>query len=350
MNPFYQIIATTFTSFIICFFAIPSIIKIAELKNLFDEPDDRKRHSKSVPTLGGIAIFAGAIFSITFWANQGQIVELQYIIASLLILFFVGIKDDIVNLVAHKKLLGQIIAACIIVFFADIRLTSLYGILGIYHLSYTPSCIISLLAVIGITNSFNLIDGIDTLAGSVGLLSTLLFGSWFFLAEHHQYAIMAFSLAGALLAFLYFNRTPAKVFMGDTGSLLVGLICSIMAIKFVEFNRDYIGPKQYQIFSVPAVAISVLIIPLFDTLRVMVIRLLNKKSPLSPDRNHIHHILVDLGLSHHKSVLILISLNFLLVVLAYQLQHITGEILLGILLILMGGFTAFLSFKRKRLT
>lgn len=338
------------TSFVICFFAIPSIIKIAEIKNLFDVPDERKKHDKNIPTLGGIGIFAGFIFSMTFWASQGQIVELQYIIASLLILFFMGIKDDIVSLVAHKKLLGQILAACILVFFADIRLASLYGLFEIYHLSFIPSAAISLLAIIGITNSFNLIDGVDTLAGSIGLLAALLFGSWFFLAEKQQYAILAFSLLGSLVAFLKYNRTPAKVFMGDTGSLVVGLACSIMAIKFVEFNRDYQGPKAYQVFSVPAVAVSILIIPLFDTLRVMAIRALQGKSPLSPDRNHIHHVLIDLGYSHHKCVLILLSVNIVLVAMTYLLQKtISGELLLCLNILIMFIFSYVFTRKRRSL-
>lgn len=348
MEPIYQVLLTTLTSFGICFFAIPSIIKVAEIKNLFDEPCDRKRHAENVPTLGGIAIFAGFIFSITFWANQNQIIEMQYIIASLIILFFMGIKDDIVNLVAHKKLLGQILAASILVFYADIRLTSLFGLFGLFQIPYWASCSLSLVAIIGITNSFNLIDGIDTLAGSIGSLASLVFGTWFFLAGNYQYAVASFSMLGALMAFLYYNKTPSSIFMGDTGSLVLGLVCSILAIKFVEYNRAYIGPEQFQVLSAPAVALSILIIPIFDTLRVFFLRILQGKSPLSSDRNHIHHILTDIGFSHIHSTFILIGTNIFLSFGTFYLMHLKGELLLTLNLFCMLLFSVYFTAKRRK--
>lgn len=351
MNPYLQITLTFLTSFLISFLSIPSIIKVANLKHLFDEPEsERKHHKNNVPTLGGLAIFAGFIFSTTFWAKQNEIVELQYIISSLIILFFMGVKDDIINLVAHKKLVGQAIAAFIVVYFADIRLTSLYGIFDIYDIPYSFSIILSLISVIAITNSFNLIDGIDTLAGSIGILSSTCFGIWFLLVGHYQYSIVSASITGALFAFLYYNKTPAKIFMGDTGSLVLGLISAVLAIKFIEFNKNFSGNRTYSIYSVPSVAISILIIPLFDTARVFILRILQGKSPLLPDRNHIHHILTDLNYSHKKSTLILLSINILLVALSYSLQLITrnGELILFINIIIMLIFSFYFSNKRRK--
>lgn len=350
MEPIYQILFTILTSFCICFFAIPSIIKVAKIKHLFDEPGERKHHKESVPTLGGIAIFAGFIFSITFWANNNQISELQYIIASLIILFFMGIKDDIVNLVAHKKLLGQILAASILIFCADIRLSSLFGLFGVFTLPYWASCALSLITIIGITNSFNLIDGIDTLAGSIGSLASILLGTWFFLTGNYQYAIVSFALFGCLLAFLYFNKSPAKIFMGDTGSLVLGLICSLLTIKFIELNRNYVGPLEYKIHSVPAVAISVLIIPIFDTCRVFLLRALQGRSPLSSDRNHIHHILIDLGFSHIKATTLLLATNLILVAANLIYMKLQGELLLTINFVVMLGFSYILMKKKRKMT
>lgn len=349
MNSQYQIILTFLTSLTICYMAIPSIIKVAEIKLLYDEPCDRKRHLNKIPTLGGIAIFAGSIISITFWSNQGQIVELQYIIASLLILFFMGIKDDIVNLVAHKKLLGQLLAASTLVFLADIRLTSLYGLFEIYHLSYSASAVLSLFAIIGITNAFNLIDGIDLLAASIGSLVATTFGVWFYLADHIQYSIVSFSLLGSLIAFANFNRPPAKIFMGDTGSLVLGLIASVLAIKFIEFNRSFTGNPNYKILSVPAVAISVLIIPIFDTCRVFLLRVLQGKSPLAPDRNHLHHILTDIGYSHPKSTGILILINISILFITYRMQMLQGEMVLFLITLIMISITfLFNRIRRKK--
>lgn len=339
ISPLPQLILTFCTSFMVCFFSIPSIIKIAEMKNLYDVPCSRKRHSKMVPTFGGIAIFAGFIISTTFWAQQNQIQELQYIITSIIILFFLGIKDDVVNLVAKKKLIGQVFAATILAIIADIRLTSLYGIFGIYDVPYWFSALFSVFTIIAITNAFNLIDGIDTLAGSIGVLTCGIMGAWFYLVGHMQYAVLAYAMTGALLAFLKYNKTPANIFMGDTGSLILGLVNSILIIKFIEFNRTYSGPVEYQIKSVPAVSIGILIIPIFDTVRVTVLRILEGRSPLSSDRNHIHHILTDLGYSHIKTTIILTTLNLFIIIISLYLQSITGELLLLINFLILFIFT-----------
>lgn len=347
ISPFLQVGFTFITSFLICFLSIPSVIKIAELKNLYDEPCDRKRHNKRVPTFGGIAIFAGFIISTTFWAKQGQIKELQYIITSIIILFFIGIKDDVVNLIAKKKLLGQVIAAAIVVLLADIRLSSMYGIFNVYDIPYWFSCCFSIFTIIAITNSFNLIDGVDTLAGSIGTLSCSLLAFWFYQVGHMQYSIVAVSMTGALIAFLKYNKTPASIFMGDTGSLILGLVISILTIKFIEFNRAYIGPIEYQIKSVPAVAIGILIIPIFDTARVIILRILEGRSPLSSDRNHIHHILTDLGLSHIRTTSILVILNLFIVMISLALQSIMGELLLFINFSILFLFTAFITRKNR---
>jgi UDP-GlcNAc:undecaprenyl-phosphate GlcNAc-1-phosphate transferase len=310
------------TSFIITFVAIPSIIRIAEIKHLFDEPDERKLHKTRVPTLGGLAIFAGMIFSLTFWSTQKEIVELQYIISSIIILFFIGMKDDLFNLVAYKKLAGQLIAAFILVHWAGIRITSFFGIFGIYDLGLIESYVFSIFTMVVITNSFNLIDGIDCLAGSVGVVATLLFGAWFFAAEQTQYVVLSSALVGSLIGFLYYNRTPAKIFMGDTGSLMVGIVLSILAIKFIEMNRVIPLDGLHKIKRIPAVTIAILIIPLFDTLRVFTIRMLQGKSPFTPDRNHLHHMLIDLEFTHMKATGILITFNIFMVALVMGLTQV----------------------------
>jgi len=343
-------ILSLITAFMITMFAIPSIIRVAEIKHLFDEPDERKLHKKSIPTLGGMAIFAGVLFSVTFWTNQVQIVELQYIIASLIILFFMGIKDDLVNLRASKKLVGQIVAAMILVYMADIRLTSFFGLFGIRALPLWFSYGFSVFTCVVITNAFNLIDGIDTLAGSLGILGASIFGMWFYFLGMTQYTILCAALVGSLLAFLWFNKTPAKIFMGDTGSMLVGFIMALLAMKFIEAVRILPRTHPYKILSVPVFTCSVLIIPLFDTLRVFILRISKGKSPFSPDRNHIHHILVDLGFSHIKSSLYLICFNIWMVFLVYFFQGLRGEFLLFLLLFL-SIFTSLLLdyFRRKKI-
>lgn len=342
------ILASLLTSFLITFFAIPSIIRIAEIKHLFDEPDERKMHKTRVPTLGGLAIFAGMIFSITFWSRQKEIVELQYIISSIIILFFVGMKDDLFNLVHYKKLGGQLLAAFILVHWGGIRVTSFFGIFGVLDLDFISSYVFSIFTMVVITNSINLIDGIDCLAGSVGVIASIFFGAWFFQMEHYQYVILSASLMGSLIAFLYYNRTPAKIFMGDTGSLMVGIVLSILAIKFIEMNRVLPLTDSAKIRGIPVMTISILIIPLFDTLRVFSIRILQGRSPFHPDRNHIHHLLIDLGFSHVKATGMLIGFNLLMIGFAYYMQGIRSEIVLALILLTCMLNTYILAYSRNK--
>jgi UDP-GlcNAc:undecaprenyl-phosphate GlcNAc-1-phosphate transferase len=329
-------------------FAIPSIIKIAEIKHLFDVPDERKHHKVSIPTLGGMAIFAGLIFSITFWTDQVQIVELQFIITSLLILFFIGIKDDLVNLRAWKKLAGQVLAALILVHMADVKLTTFYGMFGIRDLPVWFSYVFSIFTCVVITNAFNLIDGIDGLAGSLGVVGAFTFGLWFHFLGMTQYSILCSALIGSLLAFLWFNKSPAKIFMGDTGSMLIGFVMALLAIKFIEAVRILPKNHDYKILSVPVFTLTILIIPLFDTLRVFIIRLYQGRSPFSPDRNHIHHILLDLGFTHGQTTITLASFNILMILIVFFLQQAKGELLLLLILFIPTVISSLLSWNRKK--
>lgn len=328
-----QILVYSFlTAFGITFLSIPTIIKVAEVKNLYDEPSVRKSHSKKIPTLGGIGIFGGVMFAITFWTNFTQCPHLQYIIAAMTVISFVGIKDDITGLSAFKKLIGQIIAATILVVWGNIRITSMFGIFGIGELPMFLSIIFSILVILVIINSFNMIDGINGLSGSFGIISSATFAIWFVLVEDYQHAIMAVALIGSLLAFLRFNITPAKIFMGDTGSMLLGLILSVYAIEFIALNGRLIHP--YAIKSAPVIAIATLFIPLFDLFRVFIIRIIRRRSPFSPDRSHMHHILLHLGFSHNFATFILSVFAMFLIAVAFLLQRI-GTYYLGFLLLIL---------------
>lgn len=329
------------------FVSIPSIVRIAEIKHLYDVPHERKSHKESVPTLGGVAIFAGLIFGLSFYTRAEDFFHMKYILSAIILIFFTGIKDDIVNLVAWKKLTAQLMAAFILSYWGDVQLTSLYGLAGVYAIPEWLGIPISILTITVIINSFNLIDGVNLLAGGIGVLANLTFGTWFLLTGFNSYAVVAFSMVGSLMAFLWYNRTPAKIFMGDTGSLLLGLTTAILAIKFIEVNKIYEG--TFHITSVPAVTIAILIMPLFDTLRVMTIRILNGKSPLEADRNHIHHKLLDHGLSHHQVSAGLIGINFLFIVMGFSLMKMKGEFLLMIELFLAVVLTWFLArYAKKR--
>jgi UDP-N-acetylmuramyl pentapeptide phosphotransferase/UDP-N-acetylglucosamine-1-phosphate transferase len=243
---------------------------------------------------------------------------LQYIVAAIIILFFIGVKDDILIISASKKFIGQLLAATIVIKFADINITDMYGFLGIHELSPTISFLLSLFTIVVITNSFNLIDGVDGLAGSLSLLSSLIFGLYFWQTGQNLFAIMAFSLTGSLIAFLIFNFSPARIFMGDTGSLLIGLLNAIFVIKFISIAAD--PQSALPLDSAPAIGFAILIVPLFDTLRVFTLRILKRRSPFSPDKNHIHHFLLDIGFSHRSIVFLCVGANIFFIGIAYLLR------------------------------
>jgi len=323
----YDIILAFITSFTLTFLAIPSIISIARKKKLYDEPGERRSHTVSTPSLGGIGIFAGTLFSIILWTPFQYFGDLQYILCSFIIIFLIGAKDDIDPISPTKKFAGELLAAGILVFRANVRLTSLYGIFGVGELPYLWSIVLSIFTIIVIINAFNLIDGINGLSASLGTLISVVLGIWFLKIDALELAMVAFALAGSLVAFLKYNITPAKIFMGDTGALLLGLVCSILTIQFIELHRT-IGDSPYAFKAAPSIAISILILPLFDTLRVFTMRLMKGKSPFYPDRTHIHHLLIDSGLTHMQATFVLVSVNIAFIIMAVSLQHIGNLYLL----------------------
>ncbi|MEO7766510.1 MAG: MraY family glycosyltransferase, partial [Ferruginibacter sp.] len=244
--------------------------------------------------------------------------------------FFLGIKDDILILSAAKKFIGQLVAAGIIIKFGGVQITNMHGFLGINEIPPIASIIFTLFTVVVIVNSFNLIDGVDGLAGCLGLLTAVVFGTYFSYVGQTIYAVMAFSMAGSLIGFLMYNFSPAKIFMGDTGSLLIGLINSIMVVKFINIagNESMRLPLQ----AAPAIGIAILIVPLFDTLRVFSLRILDKRSPFSPDRTHVHHFLLDLGFSHRKVTLLCVATNIAFIGMAFFLRQFGTTIVIGLLM------------------
>ena len=333
-------------SFIIVFFSIPVIIQVAKEKRLYDEPGERKIHKSVVPTLGGLGIFAGFMMAFLLFTPIHSYPELQFFIAACMIIFFLGLKDDILVLSATKKFAGQLMAAALLFKFGGVQLTSMHGFLGLQEMPYGIGMVVTILTIVMITNSFNLIDGVDGLAGGLGILTSMTFGIFFFLIGQSIHAIMAIALTGGLLAFLIYNAAPAKIFMGDTGSLLVGLINAILVIHFI--NISSISGTPNFIPSAPAIGFSVLMIPLFDTLRVFSLRILSRRSPFSPDRNHIHHFLLDLGFSHNKVTLIIILTNALFMGIAYLLKGMGTTQVLAVLVLLGLSFTSVVYFLRNK--
>ncbi|HEY0031490.1 MAG TPA: MraY family glycosyltransferase [Bacteroidia bacterium] len=319
------------TSFFVVLLSTPSLIKVAILKRLFDAPGDtRKLHTRMVPTIGGIIIFAGTLFSYSLWFPDKQIHEYpqlaksisdyKFIVSTLLVMFFVGVKDDIIGTAPVKKLVAHVLVGMVLVLMADIKIVSMHGLFGLEVLPLWTSVFLSLFTYIVVVNAFNLIDGVDGLAGGVGLIAATAFGCWFAMAGDPAMACLAFSLSGALFGFLFFNFSPAKIFMGDSGSLTIGLIVCILAIKVIDYDVSNIENTVVLHVSKPIFAMAVLVYPLVDTLRIFIYRAVRGVSPFSADRNHLHHRLIDLGLSHKGTVLTVYFVNIFIITLTIGLS------------------------------
>ncbi len=323
-----------FSAFLISYVSIPIIVKISKFKKIFDEPNHRTSHSGLTSNLGGLSIFAGFTITCIVFSLQNDSNIIRYMLGGIIVLFFVGLKDDILVIDPKKKLLGQLFASLIIVLFTEIRITDFHGVLGINGIPLIFSLLFTIFLFVVLINGFNLIDGVDGLSSGTGIFVSIFFGVWFILTRNTTSAILAFSLAGSLCAFFRFNifSKNNKIFLGDTGSMITGFIIAILTIQFIEFEK--FASVRYQFSATPAVAIGLLIIPLFDTFRVFILRLWNGKSPFKADRNHMHHGLLSLGLSHLNVTIIMISFNLLFIIFAILLQTL-GNVMLTIIMVVL---------------
>lgn len=335
-------------AFCISFYSIPKVIKTAKLKKLFDDPDNhRKIHTEPIPSLGGVAIFGGFILSLLLVGVIDTANSMQYYIFTFIVVFFYGLKDDILGLSPQQKFLGQVLAAGILVWKGNILITNLHGFLGIHQIDLTLSYLLTGFTIIVIMNAYNLIDGIDGLAATISIITAVVFGVFFYAIGDYNYALIGFAFASSVFAFLIFNFQPAKIFMGDTGSMLCGVVNAILVLHFIEVAN---GKTVLNLSCSPALGFGILIMPLLDTLRVFSIRILHGKSPFYPDRNHLHHILLDRGLSH-KTITIIIGLSAIaFIVLTYLALPMgtTAIIASQIVLFFMGVFFLQITGKKNK--
>lgn len=319
-------------SFLVALFAVPSIIYVAHQKNMLDAPNGRTVHTALTPRLGGVAIFAGFMSALTIFADLHN--GLQQLLGGCIALFFVGVKDDLITISPTKKFAGQLVATGIVMIMGQpaIRITSFQGILGIYELPLGVSYAFTFFVIVGITNAINLIDGLDGLAGTLVIIIVSAFGYYFYQyggQRYGNYAYVSVCVVGGLLGFLRYNFHRASIFMGDTGSLVCGFIVSVLTIQFVEMGHTISHPVAS---SAPAVAAGILFVPLFDTSRVFLLRMLAGRSPFSPDKNHVHHRILAIGFQQISTVLLLGGLNLFAIFFIINFAALGNTLLLGIML------------------
>lgn len=327
-------LAAAITSFVIAFLIVPVIIKYSLRKNLGDIPGRRKIHKKVTPSMGGIAIFVGFFTSSLIWIDIQGWGYIKFILVALFVIFFIGVRDDLVPLRAMVKLVGQIMAASLVIFLFDLRIKTFYGLFGIYELPAIISYLVTYMTIIVITNSFNLIDGLDGLAGTIAIVALLAFGIWFFLVDQPTFSILAFSMLGSIFAFLIFNWEPSEVFMGDTGALVIGMMLAMLTIFFINVNYALPAMTPYKFNGSVGTAACIIIIPLVDTLRIVILRLSKGQSPFAPDKSHIHHAIMRLGMTHSQTTLILATVQIMYIMLAVIFSEYADIYIISGLLVL----------------
>jgi UDP-N-acetylmuramyl pentapeptide phosphotransferase/UDP-N-acetylglucosamine-1-phosphate transferase len=331
------VIGAFLIGFVLVIISVPPVVRVAKAKKLFDAFNERKVHTKIVPPLGGVAIFIGFVLSSIIATDGLSFDSLKYIVASVIVMFFIGLKDDLMDISARKKLVIQFFAAVILVALGNVRFSNLQGVLGIHELNYFVSIVLSIFAVLVIINAFNLVDGIDGLASGLAMTAGTAFGIWFYISGNFQFAIMSFALVGSLAGFFLYNvfGNSNKLFMGDTGSLIIGIIVSALVVKFNELNL--LSSPAYAVHAAPAVSFAIIIVPLIDVLRVMSIRIYQKRSPFSPDNNHVHHRLLKLYSKHLKVTSIIVTTNVLLIGFAFFLNSIIYSVNVQFVLLFLVG-------------
>ena len=327
------------TAYLIGFLVTPILISILQKMNIGDKPGGRKIHKKFIPSMGGVGFVLAAFVALTIWGWQFPIPDIRYLIGAISLMFFVGLRDDMVELKATHKLIGQLVAVTLVVVMSDIRIQNLHGFLGIGELNLFVSYGFSAFVLLALTNAFNLIDGLDGLAGTSASLVLAVLGFWFTAQGLESYALISFVFLGGVLAFLFFNWYPAKIFMGDTGSLTLGFVLGALIIAFMENNAALPEGAAWKFEPIFSAGIALMIFPLYDMARVFARRIMKGKGPMTPDKSHVHHFLMRMGLKHSQVTLILLGVQVFFIGMLFFFQNFSDHIvlpLISIIAILLG--------------
>jgi UDP-GlcNAc:undecaprenyl-phosphate GlcNAc-1-phosphate transferase len=320
-------ILTYVMAFVLTLIFIPPVIFMVRRLKLFDRPCARKEHTVPTPTFGGIAIIAGTMASLFFWFRFNDHPATITFFLSVILLFGVGIMDDLKDLSARYKLVIEAGMATLLAV-SGIRITSFGGLFGITELHIIAQYVITVVTIVGITNAFNLIDGIDGLAGGLGFMSLVTLGIFLTISKDLNYAMIAFAFAGGLLGFLYFNFNPARIFMGDTGSLVLGFVIAVLCVQLMKVNALYTAPVVPNIY---VFTLGIVMIPVFDTLRVFGARIWKGRSPFSADKTHIHHLVTNQGFTHSFAARIICVFHGFILILVYWLKDWKPELQIFVL-------------------
>ena len=308
-------------SWAMTYIMIPKLIGIIKYKWFMDHPNKRSSHSSKTPTLGGITFYISFIICLVFIQLYNEALTSFNLIVAITILFIAGLKDDLVVLSVKAKLLAQILAISLLLLNTDIPLENIYGFLGFTTVPLWLMIGFSYFVMLSIINAYNLIDGIDGLAAMLGIVIFAVFGFVFYSLALYFYFLLALVPLGYLLAFLRYNISKKqKIFMGDTGSMITGFLIGLLTLRFLSLDQSQLYTLHIQPENVLLLTLAILFVMTTDTLRVVVIRLWNNKALYKPDRNHVHHILIDTGLSHWAASLWITGYSIFVLLLCYMIN------------------------------
>ena len=312
MSSIQHIILPALLAFLGTLWIHPKILKIAILKNLVDNPDARKLQRNPVPVMGGVAVFFGIVIGLCSSQAMFNSATTFMLISAMMIMLYIGTIDDIIDLSPNIRFFVEIIVIAWLIYATKSSINCFWGLWGVMNIPEWASYILTIFASVGIINAVNLIDGVNGLSSGYCFMSSVLFAIFFYISGNQIMASLAISAAGAIIPFFLHNvfGNKTKMFIGDGGTLVIGTLMAMFVMNILEQQTECSALANEGLIPF---SLAVMSIPVFDTLRVMSTRILNKKSPFSPDKTHLHHLFIDLGFSHIGTTISILSLNFLIV-------------------------------------
>jgi UDP-GlcNAc:undecaprenyl-phosphate GlcNAc-1-phosphate transferase len=345
MKLIIELLFTGFTSLIMAIIFIPVLRKIAVKIGLVDMPNYRKVHSKAVPLVGGIAIVLSSILTLSI-SNifMSGVIEHSFILGAGIILMITGVIDDKMNINAFIRLAIQFSCAYAMAS-SGIKITSLYGVFGVYELPVIWQYFLTIVIITGVVNAYNLMDGIDGLAGGLAIVGFSTLSVLFYMLGQYDFVILFVAIIGAIIGFLKFNLSNNKIYLGDGGSLFLGFILVVSGIKLIEMANAFESITQSTAL---VLVIGIFLLPVLDSLRVYRKRIKSGVSPFKADKSHLHHLFLQLGISHKFTAILITSSSLFLLVFSFILViyfSLTWVLIIGAFTFLW--FTSILVVNKK---
>lgn len=313
------LLSTFATALLVVMFIHPQVMKFAKKRNIVDNPDARKLQRNPVPVMGGVAVFFGLVAGLCTAYIFFDVNALLPMFVAISVMLCVGVADDVSSLSPWLRFVIEIVMVLMMMFVTEMSLDNLHGLWGYYNMPLWISIPLTVVAVVGMINAINLIDGVDGLSSGFCILASIIFGTLFLKAGDITMVLLCLLTIGALIPFFFHNvfGVKTKMFIGDGGSLMMGVVMSSYVVTAISSSnlceKAFLGSN----LGLVAFTLAVMCVPVFDTVRVMSMRILRRTSPFHPDKTHLHHLFIELGFSHVGTTISVLTLNLIVVLLWY---------------------------------